>query len=231
MRSRLLLEQISSHGIILQSIYRQAQGNYAVQRPQAASRISLANRISAQIETMAPKSNDSQQEIVKSILKESILSPEANLQIRPAVEAKPTRRGFSTVTKYELFCRVFRVDIPLGIVWGSQSTKRKTQKTFKKVKEEKKWQLDIVLHPLPALTNMVFRLLVGWSSNGAFSFQPRRYGYNHNPELRQCLNRGDMSGLCDMFSEGLASPDDLIAPWGNSLLHVRMKYIAGDKGN
>lgn len=216
----MMLEQISNHGIILKSLHQRTSVQRSTQRTHLASRESFATYVAEQLETTKTKYNDPHQDNIREILKESILSSESTLRIRPPRDASPPMKNFSSVTKFELYCRVFRFEIPLGIVLGNRSVRRRAKQTFKKVTEENNWKFDIIFHPLPALTDMVFRLIIEWSSNGAFSFKPRRHGYNHNAELLRCLNRGDISNLCNLFSEGLASPDDLISPWGNSLLHV-----------
>lgn len=44
--------------------------------------------------------------------------------------------------------------------------------------------------------------------------------YNNNPSLITCVASSDIVGLQNLFAEGEARPTDLVAPWGNSLLHV-----------
>jgi len=44
--------------------------------------------------------------------------------------------------------------------------------------------------------------------------------YNDNADLLRCLRQADISGLKLLLQDGKAQATDLLAPWGNSLLHV-----------
>ncbi|RYP09084.1 hypothetical protein DL765_008564 [Monosporascus sp. GIB2] len=238
-RSRAMFEQITRQGQMLQSLSRPAKKEYVVSMTTETStevptQIAACASIAVSDQLKVMPCEQPRHQYTRDLLQAAVLHEQPCLQLRavnagglvsPSMDTKTdaqlplARKPYSVITRFEIYCRIFQYDLPLGIIYGTRLLKKKTTKAFKTAKKESKWLVDIALHPLPTLTNSVFRLLVGWSSNGVFTFSPRRHSFNRDPELKQCLDRGDISGLCRMFSDGRAAPDDLLAPWGNSLLH------------
>lgn len=128
--------------------------------------------------------------------------------------------AMNTKTTYTLACKLFGFQIPLGIVYGKLSHQLTASDGFQKSKNVHEWSIDLILQPIPVLTNWVLRIISRVSTEGAFNFVPRTYSYNHHEDLKQSLNRGDVEAICRMFSNGSAGSDNLIAPWGNSILQV-----------
>ncbi|KAL0939132.1 ankyrin unc44 [Colletotrichum truncatum] len=118
----------------------------------------------------------------------------------------------------ELICQVFSTYIPIGVVSG-RLVKSSVFSQGSGPNIRKCWCLDVSLYPFAFWAKSVFRLYLKKASSGVFTFAPRRYEYNHSPELRKYLNAGDASAIRRMFTEGKAHPTDVFAPSGNSLLH------------
>nr|XP_036580690.1 ankyrin unc44 [Colletotrichum truncatum]KAF6788685.1 ankyrin unc44 [Colletotrichum truncatum] len=119
----------------------------------------------------------------------------------------------------ELICQVFSTYIPIGVVSG-RLVKSSVFSQGSGPNIRKCWCLDVSLYPFAFWAKSVFRLYLKKASSGVFTFAPRRYEYNHSPELRKYLNAGDASAIRRMFTEGKAHPTDVFAPSGNSLLHL-----------
>jgi len=141
-----------------------------------------------------------------------------------------SKLGFaqSVEAVFTLQCRVFGYQVSLGYVYGRRQHKVNVSKKFGQVKTSDSWHYDIVLHPLSHLTEVLYRVQVDMSPGWKFSVNPMRYTFNKSPELKSCLDRGDLKGLCQLFAANKARPDDLIAPWGNTLLHEAVaRYCIG----
>lgn len=54
--------------------------------------------------------------------------------------------------------------------------------------------------------------LIDWTIN--------KESYNNNSSLITCMEGSDILGLQNLFAQGEARPTDVVAPWGDSLLHV-----------
>lgn len=129
---------------------------------------------------------------------------------------------------FTLQCRVFGYQVSLGSVYGRRQRKVNVSKKFGQVKTSDSWHYDIVLHPLSHLTEVLYRVQIDMSPGWKFSVNPMRYAFNRSTELKSCLDRGDLQGLYQLFATNQARPDDLIAPWGNTLLHEAVaRYCIG----
>lgn len=134
---------------------------------------------------------------------------------RPRITGLPTD---NTLAKHGIYCRVFTYNIPLGTFSARKVTTRKMWRG--KSKETSSWHLEMVLYPLEILSKLVFRLNLEWGPSVAFKFGAKLHAFNSSLELKRHLNTGNVSAILKMFEEGYAHPTDLIAPSGNTLLHV-----------
>ncbi|KAH7322847.1 hypothetical protein B0I35DRAFT_426593 [Stachybotrys elegans] len=237
-RSQLLLQETKQQGNrLLRSIENRPQIQFTsttyalemsghVQAPRALSQ-EISKKL-AMIESKTLRETDA-----KTFLQAALQQP-TSLKMTPAYEPSSLHQ-YNSLDAVELetdspiteppsvicnmTCSIFGYNCPLGTIYGKQITSSKTTKRLHKDKRDSDWQIDISLHPLPLLTNHVFRLLLGWSSSGLFTFRPRVHKWNSDPDLKRCLDRGDVKGLATLLSDGRASPHDLLAPWGSSLLH------------
>ncbi|KAI8631723.1 hypothetical protein F5Y19DRAFT_493585 [Xylariaceae sp. FL1651] len=124
----------------------------------------------------------------------------------------------SAIIRFVVTCTIFSRQFPIGTLTGREITKRRL-KSHEPDDDESDWHLSATLFPLPWLTNRVIKVTVGYSSVDGFSFGHKWLRYNHDPQLIECMNAGDLLGLQRMFADGKASVHDLVAPWSNSLLH------------
>ncbi|KAI1428827.1 hypothetical protein F5Y12DRAFT_636007 [Xylaria sp. FL1777] len=115
-------------------------------------------------------------------------------------------------------CKIFSRRFPIGVLTGREITKSRLG-TCSSHDAESDWQLTATLFPLPWLANWIIKVAVGYSFAEGYNFRYRRYQYNPEPRLIECLNTDNLEGLQRMFTDGKAGVHDLAAPWGNSLLH------------
>jgi hypothetical protein len=134
---------------------------------------------------------------------------------RPQITGLPTD---NTLAKHGIYCRVFTYNIPLGTFSARKVTTRKLWRG--QARETSSWHLEMVLYPLEILSKVIFRLNLEWGPSVAFKFGAKLHAFNSSPELKKHLNTGNISAILRMFEEGYAHPTDLIAPTGNTLLHV-----------
>lgn len=147
------------------------------------------------------------------------LGGEPRPRVRPRKKrARPTRW---IAKQYVVLCKVFNINLPLGTISGRYiSKKASTERSDKRAISSTSWRFDVSLYTMPSLTSMVFQLNLGRSRAEGFTFKLRHRTFNPNPELKRLLDSGDVDGLLLLFDEGKAHPQDLMAPYGNSLLHV-----------
>ena len=139
---------------------------------------------------------------------------------RRANRARPTPRRW-VAKQYLVLCQIFSVELPLATLSGKLVRKVASEHDGERsAPSAHSWQFDVALYPLPSLTNMVVQLRLGSSERDGFTFQLRHRSFNASPELRAALDSGDLQGLLNLFGTGRVHPQDLTAPYGNTLLHV-----------
>ncbi|TKA78351.1 hypothetical protein B0A49_01233 [Cryomyces minteri] len=94
------------------------------------------------------------------------------------------------------------------------------------------WSIKLSLYPASWIANRVVQLsfdLYGCKIGApSFTWNLKQSAYNQDPDLLQCLHSGNVSGLRKLFKDKRARATDVVAPWGNSLLHeVVYAFMAG----
>lgn len=111
--------------------------------------------------------------------------------------------------------------LPLGVL-TIKKLKTENQSRMGDLIESR--ELEFRLFPVSWLA----KTMIQWSFSSSRSnsgppnlaYTLKHQKYNDDPELLRCLDEGDVQGMLNMFSTGSARPDDILAPWGNNLLHV-----------
>lgn len=113
---------------------------------------------------------------------------------------------------------------PLGFLHVKETKKRTTYNNCTSARNNWSYAIDFSLFPPSWIANSVIQFsiamhathyrapLINWTIN--------QECYNHNPSLITYMESSDIFGLQNLFAEGEARPTDIVAPWGNSLLHV-----------
>ncbi|KAF4126910.1 hypothetical protein GMORB2_0647 [Geosmithia morbida] len=126
--------------------------------------------------------------------------------------------------RYTLSCSVSSYQLPLGTIHIAKKTRQTTTERYHKTERKPDWDYDFIMFPLPQLTDRVFHLMLKWSSAYLLTNTRKVHLWNSDPEVTRCMANGDAEGLRSLMTAGRARPDDLIAPHGHTLLHVRGRY-------
>ncbi|KAI9735882.1 MAG: hypothetical protein M1834_001347 [Cirrosporium novae-zelandiae] len=97
-------------------------------------------------------------------------------------------------------------------------------------------EIEITLYALPWLADYLIKMSLIRENvqNGlpSFKWSLSTASYNANPALIAALRSPTLSAIQHIFSQGLASPNDIIPPWGRTLLHeVIFSSLAGVPGS
>jgi hypothetical protein len=106
--------------------------------------------------------------------------------------------------------------LPIGTLRIERSVKRKgpTESSYEA-------HVHFGLYPSTWLANKVINISLGLSGDFVAPVCSLRLEvYNQDPALLRALHSGDIQGLKNPFLKGMARPTDIIAPRGNTLLHV-----------
>lgn len=113
---------------------------------------------------------------------------------------------------------------PIGFLHVRETRKRTTYNNSNSASIGWSYAIEFSLFPPSWIASNVIQIsiaidaaqhrapLIDWNVN--------QECYNNNPSLITCMASSDIVGLQNLFAEGKARPTDLVAPWGNSLLHV-----------
>jgi hypothetical protein len=132
-------------------------------------------------------------------------------------------------------CQFFSVKLPLGLLTVRKlftNTRMEESQYSAGASSQSSSQVEFSLFPVPWLTKTVIHMsfgLKGTTGEGTpdMSWKLKQRHYNNNPNLVKFLNLGNISAIQNMFRKSEASPHDLLAPWGNTLLHVSPTAEAG----
>ena len=112
----------------------------------------------------------------------------------------------------------------IGTMTVRRISQQVKQKTWREHDHQTSSAVTFSLYPAPWIANRIIELsfVLKTSRYESPSISPNleSRSYNQNPRLLNCLHNGDISGLKTLFTRGEAKPKDILAPWGNSLLHV-----------
>jgi hypothetical protein len=134
-------------------------------------------------------------------------------------------------------CKFLAVQLPLGLL-----TVRKTSTEawhgsnggVDRGTQNLRSRLEFTLFPASWLSRTVIQIYFRWkrpagSDAPDVNFGLKQRHYNQNPSLVRLLNLGDIRGIQAMLLRSEASPHDLLAPWGNTLLHVSHTSMLYDR--
>ena len=140
---------------------------------------------------------------------------------------KRPQRATRSVTEYwNLAIHKFT----LGRMTVKKISQRMEQKTCRRQNHQYSIAITFTLYPAPWIANKIIELGFGLRNSGSesssISWSLGSCSYNQNPMLLNCLHNGDLSRLKSLFASGEAKPTDILAPWGNSCLHVSQLAFA-----
>ena len=140
---------------------------------------------------------------------------------------KRPQRASRSVTEYwslEMY------NFTLGRMTVRRTSQRMEQKACIKQSHQSSTAITFTLYPAPWIANKIielgFSLRSSRRESSSVSWSLGSCSYNQNPMLVNCLHNGDISGLKTLFASGEAKPSDILAPWGNSFLHVSQLFFA-----
>lgn len=113
---------------------------------------------------------------------------------------------------------------PIGFLHVKKVRKRTTYNNSTSARNDWSYVIEFSLFPSSWIANRIIRLSLamhgGHNRAPSIDFAVKQACYNDNPSLMTCVRSGDIPGLQKLFGEGEARPTDVVAPWGDSLLHV-----------
>lgn len=116
---------------------------------------------------------------------------------------------------------------PIGVltVFTRNASISNEQRGPNSSREQTSWSLTLTLFPARWIAQRALRLSIAsiFPVFGApsLTWSLDQAAFNDDPQLLSCLKYCDVDALVELFQSGRARPTDIIAPWGNSLLHVR----------
>lgn len=139
---------------------------------------------------------------------------------------RPQRATRSVTECWDLVIYKF----PLGRMTVRKISQRMEHKACRRQNHQSSVAITFALYPAPWIANKIielgFVLRNSRPESSSISWSLRSCSYNQNPMLVNCLHNGDISTLKGLFASGEAKPTDILAPWGNSFLHVRQLAFA-----
>lgn len=117
-------------------------------------------------------------------------------------------------------------NFPIGFLHVKEMKKRKTYNNSTSARNDWSYAIEFSLFPSSWIANRIIRLSLdmhgGHNRAPSIDFALKQACYNNSPSLINCVRSGDIPGLQKLFGEGEARPTDIVAPWGDSLLHVNV---------
>lgn len=114
--------------------------------------------------------------------------------------------------------------LPVGFLHVKEMKKRTTYDNNASARNDWSYAIDFSLFPPSWIANRIIHLSLelhsGYNRPPSINLALKQAYYNGNASLIRCVRRGDIPGLQNLFGEGEARPTDIVAPWGDSLLHV-----------
>lgn len=113
---------------------------------------------------------------------------------------------------------------PIGFLHVKEMEKRTAYKNSTSTRNDWSYAMEFSLFPSSWIANRVIRISLAMHSGHnrppSIDLALKQACYNDSPLLVNCVRSGDITGLQKLFGEGEARPTDVVAPWGDSLLHV-----------
>lgn len=115
-------------------------------------------------------------------------------------------------------------NFPIGILQLKEMKKRTTYDKSTSARNDWSYAIEFSLFPSSWISKRIIRLSLamhgGLNRAPSIDLALKQACYNDNPSLTRYIHSGDIPGLQKLFEEGEARPTDVVAPWGDSLLHV-----------
>lgn len=115
-------------------------------------------------------------------------------------------------------------NLPIGFLQVKEMKKRTTYDNSTSARNDWSYAIEFSLFPSSWISKRIIRLSLamngGLNRAPSINFALKQACYNDNPSLIRYMHSGDIPGLQKLFEEGEARPTDVVAPWGDSLLHV-----------
>lgn len=145
---------------------------------------------------------------------------------------RPQRATRSVTERWDLAIYKF----PLGRMTVRKISQRMEDKACRRQNHQSSIAINFTLYPAPWIANRIIELGFGLRNSrpesSSISWGLRSCSYNQNPMLVNCLSKGDVPTLKSLFASGAAKPTDVLAPWGNSFLHVsQLAFPLQDRKN
>lgn len=113
---------------------------------------------------------------------------------------------------------------PIGFLHVRETRKTRTYNNSNSASNDWSYALEFSLFPPSWIASSVIQISIAIDAAQhrapLLDWAVKQECHNNNPSLITCMAKSDIVGLQSLFSEGEARPTDLVAPWGNSLLHV-----------
>lgn len=113
---------------------------------------------------------------------------------------------------------------PIGFLHVKETKTRTTYHNSISARKDWSYAIEFSLFPSSWIANGIIRLSLamhgGHNRAPSINLALKQACYNNSPSLISCMRGGDVLGLQKLFEEGEARPTDVVAPWGESLLHV-----------
>ena len=134
---------------------------------------------------------------------------------------RPLRARESVTENWDLTIHKF----PLGRMTVRKNSQRIKQKACREQNHQSSLAITFTLYPAPWIASNIIELSLRRGSS-SISYSLGTCSYNQDPMLANCLRNGDIPGLKMLFASGKAKTTDILAPWGNSFLHVSQLAFA-----
>ncbi len=113
---------------------------------------------------------------------------------------------------------------PIGFLHVKEMEKKTAYNNSTSARNDWSYAIEFSLFPSSWIANRVIRISLAMHSRHnrppSIDLALKQACYNESPFLVNCVRGGDIPGLQKLFGEGEARPTDVVAPWGDSLLHV-----------
>lgn len=149
---------------------------------------------------------------------------------QPWAETRGPKRPQRAVRSVTEYWNLAIYNFIVGTMTVRKTSQRMEQKACREQDHRTSSAVTFTLYLAPWIANKIIELGFGLRKSRrespSISWSLGSRSYNQNPMLVNCLHDGDIHGLESLFTSGEAKPTDILAPWGNSFLHVSLLAFA-----